>query len=231
MKKILFTFLLSLFSFKIYALENIKINNEDVIPMFDINTKKYNYFTDSSIVLIKTKNNKNEVITGAGEYLLKDGINKYIINSNIYGDYEINIYKNYKEDKDTLGVLTDLKIKNYDLDFDSDKHEYEIVINNEDHLDIEYELLNDSSYVDVIGNGNFNKDKNEIIINVDNINTYKINVLKTSSVFKRIEVQDTTQEMSVFKKEIVKLIITTISCILVFLMFYFLFIRKPIFHS
>ena len=94
-------------------------------------------------------------------------------------------------------------------------------------LDIKTELLNDSSYVEIIGNGNFNKDKNVITINIDNINTYKINVFKTLPVFKEeIIRKEEFKELSKTKKEIVKIIIITISCSLIFLIFYLLFIKK-----
>ena len=94
-------------------------------------------------------------------------------------------------------------------------------------LNINYELLNDSSYVDVKGNGNFNKETNLIVINVDDINTYKIKVHKTIDVIKNISEEDNEiKEMSYAKKEIVKLIIITISCIIVFIMFYILFLHK-----
>ena len=227
MKKILFAFFVMFLSFKVYAIESIKVNEENIIPSYDKNIKKYNYFTDNNEIIIKVKNENDEIITGDGLFFVEDGINKYIVNSNIYGDYEINVYKNYKEDKETLGVLNNLTIKNYDINFSKDVFEYEIVINNEDNLEIDYELLNDSSYVDIVGNGNFNKDKNVIEINVDNINTYKINVLKTSSVFKRMEnINKVNDEMSPIKKEIVKLLIITISCVVVFFAYYLLFIKK-----
>ncbi len=226
MKKILFTFLLCLFFERVYAIENIIINNDNLIPKFSKDMKKYNYFTELNEVYIDVKSSNDETVLGSGLFEIKDGINTFKINSNIDGDYLINIFKNYKEDKESFGKLIDLKIKNYPIDFNPEVYEYEITIGDEDYLDIDYELLNDSSYVEIDGNGNFNSDKNVIAVNVDNINTYKINVFKTIKVFKEeTKIINEVEEMSPIKKEIVKLTIITISCSLVFIMFYLLFIK------
>ncbi len=232
MKKILFTFLFSLFFNRVYAIENIHVNKESLIPKFDTNIRKYNYFTDSDSINIEVENSnevensKDEIISGNGKFDINDGINTFIIDSNINGKYEINVFKNYKEDKDTFGNLVNLEIDNYDINFDPNTYEYNISISDEDKLNISYELLNDSSYVSISGNGNFNKPKNEIIINVDNIKEYKINVLKTLTVSKNEIVEKEVESLSNTKKEIVKLIIITISCSLVFILFYLLFIKK-----
>ncbi len=226
MKKILFTFLLCLFFEKVFAIEKILINNDNLIPYFSKDIKKYNYFTELNELYIDVKSSKGEIILGSGLFEIKDGINTFKINSNIDGDYFINIFKNYKEDKEIFGKLIDLKIKNYNINFDPEVYEYEITIGDEEYLDIDYDLLNDSSYVEIDGNGNFNSDKNVITINIDNINTYKINVLKTVNVFKEeIKYNNEVEELSPIKKEIVKLVIITISCSLVFILFYLLFIK------
>lgn len=227
MKKILFTILIVLINIKVLALEKITINNDNLIPIFEKDLKKYNYFTNSDNVLINVQKDENEIIDGDGLFEIKDGENEFIINSNIEGKYIINVYKNYQKKELEFGKLKNLEIDGYNIDFNSDKYEYDIVINDEDMLNINYELLNDSSYVDVIGNGNFNKETNLIVINVDDINTYKIKVHKTIDVIKNINEEDNEiKEMSYAKKEIVKLIIITISCIIVFGMFYILFLHK-----
>ena len=227
MKKILFTILIALINIKIYALDKITINNDNLIPIFEKDLKKYNYFTSSDKILINVKKSEDEIINGDGLFEVKDGENEFIINSNIDGEYVINVYKNYQKKELEFGKLKSLKIDGYNIDFNSDKYEYDIVINNENMLNINYELLNDSSYVDVKGNGNFNKETNLIVINVDDINTYKIKVHKTIDVIKNINEEDNEiKEMSYAKKEIVKLIIITISCIIVFIMFYILFLHK-----
>lgn len=226
MKKILFTIFILVIFTKVKAIENIKINGDTLSPIFDINLKKYNYFTNEDKIIINVVKSNDEIIIGDGEFELYNDISKYNINSNISGDYEITVYKNYKKKDLEYGKLLDLKIKDYEINFNSDIYEYDININDESFLNIDYELLNDKSYVDVKGNGNFNDELNVIEINVDNINTYKINVHKTIKVFEPINNEIVVEEMSYTKKEIVKIVIITISCSLVFLMFYFLFIKK-----
>lgn len=226
MKKILFTiFILFIFT-KVKGIESIKINGDNLSPIFDISLKKYNYFTEEDKIVINVVKSKDEIIIGDGEFELNDEVNKFIINSNINGDYEINVYKNYEKKDLEYGKLLNIKIENYEINFNSNIYEYDININDENYLNIDYEVLNDKSYVDVIGNGNFNNKLNVIEINVDNINTYKIYVHKSIKVFEPINEDIVVQEMSYTQKEIVKIIIITISCSLVFLMFYLLFIKK-----
>ena len=227
MKKILFAVLFFCFSIKISAIEDIKINNEKLSPYFSSDFREYNYYTNEESINILVTPSKDESITGDGIFKIEDRNQKYIITSNLYGNYEINVYKNYEKEEGELGKLLSLKINNYDLAFDSNIYEYDLVIDDEDILDIDYETDNLSSYVSISGNGNFNHSKNVIEINVDNINTYKINVLKTNLVSKNESLKENNNiELNSTKKEIVKFIIITISCLIVFVIFYILFLRK-----
>ena len=134
----------------------------------------------------------------------------------------INVYATSEEKE----ILTKLDIKGYDINFSSDIHEYSITTSSSEPLDIEYELYNTSSYVQITGNGNFNHSKNIITINIDNVNTYTINVYKTNNVSKEIIDDNDIKEMSYAKKEIVKIILITISCSIIFYLYYLLFIKK-----
>ena len=121
--------------------------------------------------------------------------------------------------------LKDLRIENYDINFNKDIHEYYINIEDEDNLNIDYELSNDNGYVSIIGNGNFNNSDNIININLDN-DKYIIHAYKTIKVNNIVE--EETYELSDTKKEIVKYVIITISSIIVFCFYYVLFINKTI---
>lgn len=227
MRKILFAVLFLCFILRVDAIEDIKINEEKLSPYFDNQFKKYNYFTNSDYINIYVKPSKEESVSGDGNFKLENNVQKFIITSSLYGEYEINVYKNYKKEEGELGKLLNLEIANYNIIFDENTYEYDLVINDEDMLDITYETDNLSSYVDIKGNGNFNKSKNIIEINVDNINTYKINVLKTNIVSKEENIkEEKTIILSETKKEIAKLIIITISCSIVFILFYILFLKK-----
>lgn len=226
MNKILFAFLFVFMYINVFAIEDIKIDNNSLIPTFEKSIKKYNYFTNKDMVNINIKSQENEMIFGEKEVKLIEGNNKIIISSNIDGDYELNITKNYKKENKEKGVLNNLIIKGYNINFNRNIHEYSVTTSNSDALDIIYELNNPSSYVQITGNGNFNHSKNTITINVDNISTYKVNVFKATNVSKEIVEEIEVKEMSYIKKEIIKILIIIISCTIIFYLYYLLFIKK-----
>ena len=110
--------------------------------------------------------------------------------------------------------------------FNKEIHEYNLNILDEEKLDINYELSNDSSKVNISGNGNFNETKNVIKIILDDKEEYTINVFKSEPVSKVEKVNTEVKPMSYIKKEIVKFIIITISCTLIFLFYRLIFISK-----
>lgn len=124
-----------------------------------------------------------------------------------------------------VNYLENLTIENYEINFNKDIYEYDIVINDEDFLNIDYELSKSDIYVCVSGNGNFNKSHNIIEINVNNDFFYKINVYKTINV-SYVEEEEEIISFSPLKKEIVKLFIVTISSSLIFGFYYITFINK-----
>jgi hypothetical protein len=127
--------------------------------------------------------------------------------------------------KEKINYLENLIIENYDISFDKNIYEYEIVINDEKELNIDYELSDDDIYVSVEGNGNFNKSENIITINVNNDYFYKIHVYKTQNVSFVDDVEE-IKEMSTLKKEIIKFVILIISCSLIYAFYYISFIDK-----
>ena len=139
---------------------------------------------------------------------------------------KINIVK-----AEDVNCLENLTIENYDINFNKSKYVYDITIDKEKYLNINYELSNDDVYVSITGNGNFNKDTNVIKINVDNNYEYIINVHKSAlvSLIENNNIKE-KEKMSNTKKEIIKLSIVIISCILIFSFYYFLFINKTVVH-
>lgn len=133
------------------------------------------------------------------------------------------IPKIYAEEK--INYLENITIENYEINFDKNIYEYEIVINEEKELNIDYELSNQDIYVSVTGNGNFNSSDNIITINVNNEFYYTIHAYKTINVSLIEEIEE-VKEISPLKKEIVKLVIITISSCLVFSFYYITFINK-----
>lgn len=226
MKKILLIISL-LFCIKVKAIENITINNENLSPVFNSDIKVYNYFTYSDSINIQVKSKENEQVTGSGVFSLNDDLTTFKVTSNDK-EYTINVFKNYHKEELTP-VLNDLIIVGYDINFDTNIHEYDINIKDETHLNINYDLSNDEAYVSITGNGNFNSSDNIIKINVNNKDEYIIHAHKSMNV-SLVEDTNEYKELSGIKKEIVILLIVTISCILVFLFYYSLFINKTTLH-
>lgn len=224
MKKIIFTVIIFFSFIKIFALENIKINNESLSPYFETNIRKYNYFTDSSNVKIVVKSSKNENVSGSGIFEVKDGKNIFYIESDKTGKYEINVFKNYKKDTTDKCILTSLNIEGYDINFNSNKYDYKININDEKNLNINYETIGKSD-AKIIGNGNFNKTDNLIEVICGN-SEYKIHALKSINVSKNIDNKKEYKTMSYTSKEILKVVIVIISSSILVGYFYILFIKK-----
>lgn len=226
MKKILLIISL-LFCIKVKAIENITINNENLSPVFNSEIKVYNYFTYSDSINIQVKSKENEQVTGNGVFSLNDDLTTFKVASNDK-EYTINVFKNYHKEELTP-VLNDLIIEGYNINFDTNIHEYDINIKDETHLNINYDLSNDEAYVSITGNGNFNSSDNIIKINVNNKDEYIIHAHKSMNV-SLVEDTNEYKELSGIKKEIVILLIVTISCTLVFLFYYSLFINKTTLH-
>lgn len=226
MKKILLIISL-LFCIKVKAIENITINNENLSPVFNSEIKVYNYFTYSDSINIQVKSKENEQVTGNGVFSLNDDLTTFKVTSNDK-KYTINVFKNYHKEELTP-VLNDLIIEGYNINFDTNIHEYDINIKDETHLNINYDLSNDEAYVSINGNGNFNSSDNIIKINVNNKDEYIIHAHKSMNV-SLVEDTNEYKELSGIKKEIVILLIVTISCTLVFLFYYSLFINKTTLH-
>ncbi|CDA60435.1 unknown [Clostridium sp. CAG:524] len=218
MKKITI-FILLFCVVKVNALSNIKVNNEELIPSFDKEIKVYNYYTDSESVNINVKKDKNEIVNGEGMYTLDNNYKKIIISSNIDNDYVINVFKNYDKREYDSSELLSLNIDGYNINYNKDIYDYDITLNNENNLNIKYEV-NDNTSVVITGNGNFNKSNNLIKIKVGD-KVYNIHAHKTIKVSYSKD-REIIKEMSGTKKEIVKVLIITISCSFVFLFYKFI---------
>ena len=140
----------------------------------------------------------------------------YLLKNKIYAVFTNTYLLN--EEKDPK--LDYLKVRNLLLKLlDKDTYDYDITLNNENNLNIKYEV-NDNTNVIINGNGNFNKSNNLIEIKVGD-KIYNIHAHKTIKVSYTKD-KETIKEMSSTKKEIVKVLIITISCSLVFLFYKFI---------
>ncbi len=210
----------------VFALESIKINDEYLSPVFEPNTFVYNYYTNDNNIKISVSKSKDEEVSGYGYFEIKDGLNEFNITSNDL-KYKINVFKNYNKELDSLCSFKFLNIENYDINFNSNTKEYNIIDFKESKLDFDYELDSLSSSVFIKHNGNFINENNDVILTIvskDNkcTDNYVFHVNKAVSVFK----SNDNKEMSYIKKDIVIIIILTISSILIVYVFYLLFVKK-----
>lgn len=133
---------------------------------------------------------------------------------------------NVNASEEKINYLENLTIENYDINFNKDVYNYDINIDNEDHLNISYDLSDDSAYVAIKGNGNFNNSDNLIEININNEFKYTIHAHKSINV--SYTFNDEFEYMSGIKKEIVIILIIIISSILILGFYYVVFINKTI---
>ena len=188
---------LTFFSYaKVYALENIRVDNYELSPRFDKNTHKYNVFVGSSIkeITINAIPSENEeIVSGNGTFEIKKDSEIFVIevkdSSQNIKKYEINVYKDYKKiNNKSSSKLIDLQIKGYEIDFDPNVLNYTINIDNEEYLEIYYEAESDNAKVILTGNENLNYGSNEILITVFSQDEkqktiYSVNVNKLKDVF------------------------------------------------
>ena len=220
MKKIILLFLLLFDISSVSAIENIEIDGEYLIPKFDKDVTKYNYFTTNDRIEINTDKSNNEIIYGSGPQEIKKGKNTFEIVSSNNEKYIINVFKNYKKNKEK-GYLKSLSVQGYDLKYNKNVHEYRINGCDDDYLKINYELSNDNVQFSITGNGDFNKSDNVITIKV-NDEKYLIHVLKSAPVSHIVN--NTSKEMTKQKKETIIFILIIISLILIYIYYYSLFI-------
>lgn len=226
MKKIIFTFLLFL-SFKVYAIENISINSEALIPYYSSEIHIYNYYSLEDSIKIVITSSKGEKVNGYGVFNLSEGENIFKVSSSIDGDYIIRVYKNHKNET-SEAKLKSLIVEGYELNYNEGIYEYYIDLTNQINLNIDYELYNYLDNVVISGNGNFNKNDNIITIKVSNLNynnTYTIHCMKTIKV--NSVISKNMKEKKINKNAII-ISISIASSTIIFFSFYILFIKKLI---
>lgn len=245
MKKIYVLFLLIIvffsFNLKVKGITNITINNNKIVPNFDINTKIYNVFVSNKteIITINVVPDEDEIVTGGGSISLKKGLN--IIEIISYKDdvmkdkYVLNITRGDIKPEKNVATLRDITIENHEFEFRSDVYSYNIeALENEDRLNVTYETTSPTSSVKMEGDVILNKERNIINLIVTSedkkvTNTYTIKVSKN---IEKMNVRK--QKTSIFDgreptKYELKLIVGGLVLIFVIIicsLFYCMFIKK-----
>lgn len=240
MKKILFLLTIFFsFIFNLYALNNISINNNMLIPEFNKNTKVYNVFVPSNIEIITIVVDKddNEVITGSGSKSLKEGLNVIEIISYI-NDIEVERYTfnitrgNITYDK-TNSNLKNLIINDYEVNFNEFVYEYEIKVKTNDKLNIYYETNTPLETVTLKGDTSLKNKENVITIKVisgdkKHSSTYKIKIikeLKDNTSNKKTSIFD-NKKFTSFELKLIIIVLIFLGLIISSIIFYFIFIKK-----
>lgn len=240
MKKILFLLInFFFFSTSFYALTDISVSNNLLVPIFDNNTKVYNVFVNSDveIVSIIVKSEKNEVVTGSGSVSLKEGINVFelfsYIDNVLIDKYTINITRGNTIYDKSSSYLSSLSIEGVNLEFNKNVFEYNIEVNEIDKLNISYVTENPSAYVKVSGDVFLNKNENNINIKVissnnENSTTYKIKAIKNikDNIIKKKKSIFDNKDFSSFELKLIIIGLISLGIIVILVLFYFVFIKK-----
>lgn len=179
---------------KIVSNSTVKLSNDATIKSLTIKDYEIDFKSDVYKYELKIKKESKLEI----EVNLNNDKAKYIIlgNSNLENGSIIRIEVTAEDGTKLLYAITvkqniessdvakikNLIIKNYDINFNSDIYDYELLINDEDKLEIEVVLNDDKAKYEILGNDNL-KDGSvieiEVTSDVGDTNTYKINIKKS----------------------------------------------------
>ena len=229
------------FSLNVKGISNITINNNKLIPNFDVNTKVYNVFVSSKteIITINVVADEGESVTGGGSISLKKGLNKIDIISYkddvIVSKYLLNVVRGEVKPDKSVATLSNIKIENHELEFRSDVFSYNVeALDDEERLDITYEASSPTSNVKLEGDVILNKERNIISLIVTsedkkNTNTYTIKVSKKQEDINVKEKKVSIFDGRDFTKYELKIIIgalISLGVVILGVLFYFMFIKK-----
>ncbi|MEG2618155.1 MAG: hypothetical protein RR984_00145 [Bacilli bacterium] len=221
-----------LFYINVYSMTNVHVNNKSLSPLFNKSIYVYNYFAgpyEREINVVCSKED-GETVTNEGKVIIEGDETRVVLTSSLdKKDYIINVYKEGSFLEEDSSTLKNLVIKNYDINFDSNVFEYVISVNDETSLDISYEVNSPNSRVVLEGNGNFNKESNEVsVLVVSNdgktSNIYKIIVKKAATVFK--EVTNNHINSYTVNRSLMSSIIILINIVVLGLLCYLFFFRR-----
>ena len=152
----------------------------------DFNKDTYSYNIDVSSNIDKLEiealpNSDKSKITITGNDNLSIGKNEITITV-VAEDGNKSIYTIYITKKSNICPIKSIKILNYNLDFNCDKYDYELKINQEDSLNIEVIPNDKKTKVNIYNNDNLkNGDIITIKLKIDNADyEYHIKIIKTN---------------------------------------------------
>lgn len=178
------------------TLKNIELSNGTIEFSNDKDTYDVSVGYDVSSIEVKGILNDNKAsVKLEGDTNLKEGENiiKLIVTAEdgiITKTYTLNVKRENKilSKNNNIKKLT---INNYDINFNKNKKEYDLIINNEDNLTINVELEDKFAKYDILGNKRL-KNKSVIKIKVtaedNSVKEYKINIIKEVNKTKELKI-------------------------------------------
>lgn len=177
------------------TLKNIELSNGTIEFSNDKDTYDVSVGYDIPSIEVKGILNDNKAsVKLEGDTNLKEGENiiKLIVTAEdgtTTKTYTLNIKRENKilSKNNNIKKLT---INNYDINFNKNKKEYDLIINNEDNLTINVELEDEFAKYDILGNKKL-KNKSVIKIKVtaedNSVKEYKINIIKEVNKTKELK--------------------------------------------
>ncbi len=173
-------------------LSSLKVSGVDL--KFNKTTEKYDFIVEhslESVTISATVSDSKAKVSGTGTKKLVDYTNSFNVTVEAENGskrvYKIEIKR--KNSAGTLGVLSannsikSLKIKNYDISFNSNNNNYYVEVKNDvNTLNLDIVLSDSKAKYEIKNNSNFDKPINVVTISVTSesgsTKDYKINVLK-----------------------------------------------------
>ncbi len=172
-------------------LKSLNVNNGEF--KFDKKTLNYSFTVPNDVTSIKVSAEAEDAkskIDGVKTYNLKEGLNKITVTVTAENGstrkYTLQVTRIVKEiKKDVNNKLESLNIENYQINFDPENTVYNVTIDNETKLNIDFKVQDETSSVVVNGNDNL---KNGSVIKVTvtsidgSVKYYIINISKNEDI-------------------------------------------------
>ena len=201
---------------------NIIATVEDVysitynVKVSEVTSDVYNIDDVNSTIAVDNANistilNNLKVVNG--ELMIYNASNKYVTSGNIASGFKLKVMQNAQVLKTyTLNLvqtvvnndLASLEVKNYNIDFDKDKTNYTLIVENTvDALEVVAKAVEDSATIEITGNNELVSGTNTINITITGkdktTKTYSINVIKKAS---EEEAKESTSNVYLGKLEV-----------------------------
>lgn len=176
------------FGSNINTLKSLSVSDHNINFSSDITS--YSLNTDSdSINISASATDSNAIINGMGNKKVSYGNNSFdiivVAENGLEKKYTINVHK--KDNRSSVNDLSKITLSNGKIDFDKNISDYVVNVENDiDNIEISYELEDDKSIVEIIGDSNLSVGENNFVIKVTaengSVKEYKITVIRADNI-------------------------------------------------